>query len=158
MGKTTINLYSTSIASVIHWIIAFSIVDCFESKMIGIAIATNIHFIFRFIIAVILTRTDEKVKEGIISFDSPESWKDLGVMCKLGFDSVLLKVMAWWAFDVFTQLASFLSVSELGGQTILRNIGLFTYMIPVGLSTSANALTGRYIGKDVVFLAKKIAS
>jgi len=29
---------------------------------------------------------------------------------KLGGASVLLRVMGWWAFDVFTQLAGFLDV------------------------------------------------
>lgn len=65
--------------------------------------------------------------------------------------------MAWWAFDVFTQLASSLGNKNLGGQTILRNIGLFTYMIPVGFSVAANILTGRYIGKNKVDLAHKIS-
>lgn len=78
-------------------------------------------------------------------------------MYQLGWDSMLLRVMAWWAFDVFTQLAATLDVATLGGQTILRNIGLFTYMIPVGLSVSANILTGRYIGKGKVNLAQKIS-
>jgi hypothetical protein len=42
--------------------------------------------------------------------------------------------MGWWAFDIFTQLAAFCTIDELSAQTILRNIGLFTFMIPVGLS------------------------
>ena len=70
----------------------------------------------------------------------------------------MLKVMGWWAFDVFTQLASLLGERDAAGQTILRNIGLYTYMIPVGLSTSVNFLTGRYIGRNQVNLAKKISN
>jgi Na+-driven multidrug efflux pump len=66
--------------------------------------------------------------------------------------------MGWWAFDVFTQLAAFLTIADLAGQTILRNIGLFTYMIPVGLSFSANILVGNYIGKNKVVLAKKMSN
>ena len=77
-----------------------------------------------------------------------DSWKGLGNMFRLGCASMLLKVMGWWAFDVFTQLAAFLDVQALAGQTILRNIGLFTYMIPVGFSQAVNFLTGKYIGKN----------
>ena len=39
----------------------------------------------------------------------------------------------------------------------MRNIGLFTYMIPVGLAVSINYFTGKYIGANQVHLAKKVA-
>ena len=69
----------------------------------------------------------------------------------------MIKVAGWWAFDVFTQLAALLSEREVAGQTILRNIGLFTYMIPVGLSAAMNFYTGKYIGAGNVCMAKKIS-
>lgn len=49
-----------------------------------------------------------------------------------------------------------LTETDTAAQTILRNIGLFTYMIPVGLMSSTNYLIGMYIGKNRVDLAKKI--
>jgi len=58
-----------------------------------------------------------------------------------------LKVMGWWAFEVFTQMAAFLPKVDLAGQTILRNIGLYTFMIPVGISMGANTLVGNRMGK-----------
>ena len=76
---------------------------------------------------------------------------------KLGFYSVMLKVMGWWAFDVFTLLASQLDTTDVAAQTILRNLGLFTYMIPVGLSSALNFFTGQYIGKNRIDLAHKIS-
>jgi Na+-driven multidrug efflux pump len=70
----------------------------------------------------------------------------------------MLKVMGWWAFDVFTLLASQLDQKSIAAQTILRNIGLFTYMIPVGLSSSINFFTGKYIGKQRVDLAHTMSN
>jgi len=70
----------------------------------------------------------------------------------------MLKVMGWWAFDVFTLLASQLDERSIAAQTILRNIGLFTYMIPVGLSSAINFFTGKYIGKDRVDLAHTLSN
>ena len=58
---------------------------------------------------------------------------------------------------MFTQLAALLSEREVAGQTILRNIGLFTYMIPVGFSAAMNFFTGKYIGAGNVCLARKIS-
>lgn len=66
--------------------------------------------------------------------------------------------MGWWAFDVFTQMAAYSdSTTITAAQTILRNIGLFTYMIPVGFMQSATFLIGKYLGKNRVDLAKKIS-
>mmetsp|Transcript_4761 Transcript_4761/g.8148 ORF Transcript_4761/g.8148 Transcript_4761/m.8148 type:complete len:185 (+) Transcript_4761:994-1548(+) len=68
--------------------------------------------------------------------------------------------MGWWAFDVFTQLAAQppSTSSDTAAQTILRNIGLYTYMIPVGLASASNFFTGKYIGRGQVENAKKMAN
>lgn len=31
----------------------------------------------------------------------------------MGFNTMSIKVMTWWAFDIFTQIAAFLTVEEL---------------------------------------------
>ena len=55
-------------------------------------------------------------------------------------------------------MASMLTETDTAAQTILRNIGLFTYMIPVGLMSATNYLIGMYIGRNRIDLAKKIGS
>lgn len=68
--------------------------------------------------------------------------KGFSEMNKQGWMSFVLKVMGWWAFDVFTLLAASLTVEETSAQTIMRNIGLYTFMIPVGFMQASNFLTG----------------
>ena len=85
-----------------------------------------------------------------------DSFKGMGEIVSVGYNSFMVKVMGWWAFDVFTQLASLLTETDVAAQTILRNIGLFTYMIPVGLMSSTNYFLGMYIGKNRIDLARKI--
>jgi Na+-driven multidrug efflux pump len=63
-------------------------------------------------------------------------------MNKQGWQSFLLKVMSWWAFDIFMLISSTMKKTDTAAQTILRSIVLFTYMIPVGLSSASNFLTG----------------
>ncbi len=55
--------------------------------------------------------------------------------------------MSWWAFDIFTLISSTMKRTDTAAQTILRSIGLFTFMIPIGLSSASNFLAGQYIGK-----------
>ena len=121
-------------ASIFHWVVAWYLAVYLGWKMLGVAIASSLHFVVRFLVSYACVNLDSKLKAGLIPLSDENSWKDLGEMAVLGGNSVLLKVMGWWAFDVFTQMAAFLDETELAGQTILRNIGLFTYMIPVGLS------------------------
>ena len=56
-------------------------------------------------------------------------------------------IWGWWAFDIFTLMASYLSITAVGAQTILRSLGLLTFMIPVGFSAASGILIGQNVGK-----------
>lgn len=141
----------------VHIFLAHHLAVTLDMKMLGISIATAFHFFMRFAGIRILAHTDETLRRSMVPIMDEDSWKDLGPMFKIGFDCFLLKVMGWWAFDVFTQMAAFLEEDAVAAQTILRNIGLFTFMIPVGLSTAMNFFVGKYMGKNNVPMAKKFA-
>ena len=147
---------STIGASIIHWVLAYYLGVHLDMKMTGVAIASMVHFIFRFIFMYYLVTNNKDAQKCLISLRHEDSWKGLKEIIIVGWNSFLVKVMGWWAFDVFTQLASLLTETDVAAQTILRNIGLFTYMIPVGLMISTNYLVGRYIGMNRVDLANKI--
>jgi len=64
--------------------------------------------------------------------------------------------MGWWAFDVFTQLAAIPGDKNItAAQSILRIIGLYTFMFPVGIGYSARFFVGNYMGKYKPKIAKK---
>jgi MATE family multidrug resistance protein len=55
-------------------------------------------------------------------------------------------VWGWWAFEIFTLIASYLGGEVLAGQTIMRSLGLLTFMIPVGFSMATTIKVGHFIG------------
>ena len=55
-------------------------------------------------------------------------------------------VWGWWAFDIFTLICSYLAVEVISAQTVMRSLGLLTFMIPVGVSMSNGILIGQNIG------------
>lgn len=59
---------------------------------------------------------------------------------------MLMGIWGVWAFDIFTLIASYLSVDEVSAQTIMRSIGLTTFMVPFGLSLTAGILIGKSVG------------
>lgn len=144
----------TTSSALVHFSVAKVLCNVYDMKFLGIAIASAVHFVARFLVGVMVVRYTKTFNSHIVPLCSADSFKDMNDIFKLGMQSVLLKVMGWWAFDVFTLLASQLNQRSIAAQTILRNIGLFTYMIPVGLSRSVNFFTGKYIGKDRVDLAE----
>lgn len=60
--------------------------------------------------------------------------------------SMLMGVWGWWAFEIFTFMATYLGETEAAAQTQMRSIGLLTFMLPVGYSSASAILTGNAIG------------
>lgn len=56
-------------------------------------------------------------------------------------------IWGWWAFDIFTLISTYLSVDEVSAQTIMRTIGLLTFMVPVGFCQACSILIGKSIGE-----------
>lgn len=99
-------MYSIAGASLIHFILAPYLATTLDLKMTGVAISTSIHFVIRFIIQYLCCICDKDLQRSHIPLWHPDSWNGLGEITKIGFNSFLMKVMGWWAFDVFTTLAS----------------------------------------------------
>jgi Na+-driven multidrug efflux pump len=55
---------------------------------------------------------------------------------------LLMGFWGWIGFDIFTLIASYLSSVAISAQTIMRTLGLLTFMIPVGQAMATNVLLG----------------
>ena len=60
---------------------------------------------------------------------------------------MLMGIWGWWAFDIFTLMATYLGGPVTAAQTIMRSIGLLTYMLPVGFASGCGILVGNSIGE-----------
>ena len=65
----------------------------------------------------------------------------------LGLASLMMGLWGWWAFDIFSLIGSYLAVEVISAQTVMRSLGLLTFMVPWGLMTSSGVLVGQNIGK-----------
>jgi MATE family multidrug resistance protein len=134
-------------ASVFHFICVYLFINVMEWGFTGICVATSLQFVIRQVICVIQINTTPALKNtyGVKLF-SRESTIQVGYQFNLGIMGMLMGVWGWWAFDIFTLMASYLSVTIVSAQTIMRSLGLMTYMIPVGFSTACGILVGKSIG------------
>lgn len=134
-------LVMLSVSAVAHLLMVILFVDVFNWGFTGICVATSLQFVIRWAIIRLYCS-----KHPVLGADtgarlfSQESKENVSHQVKLGLFGLAMGVWGWWAFDIFTLIASYLSVNAISAQTILRSLGLLTFMVPVGFATAGNVL------------------
>ena len=114
----------------------------------GIYYATGIMLVSRGLIAVGCVKFGGRfpVFNDVYLF-SRETVSNTGILWLHDFKSVAMVVWSFWAFEVFTIMASYLGVNDVAGQVILRSLGLITFMIPVGIRFGVTIIIGNAFGE-----------
>ena len=60
---------------------------------------------------------------------------------------MFMGIWGWWAFEIFTFMATYLGETQAAAQSQMRSLGLLTYMLPVGYSMASSILSGNAIGE-----------
>ena len=125
----------------------------------GAAAATNITYILNMIICDIWLRViGDKEFPDMIFWYNRQSFKGLGTFLTIGIPGMLMLCFEWWAFELLAIFAGLLSVNDLAAEVVIINMITFIFMLPLGISYSASALTGNYLGEGKIDLAKRFAS
>jgi len=148
MKYTSSSLVTTGTASVAHLAMVYYFVNVLDWGFDGVAIATSVHLFIRFVVSQIYLWTISELWEfDDVSFFSKETFENLGYQFGLGMMTMLMGIWGWWAFDIFTLICSYLAIEVISAQTVMRSLGLLTFMIPVGVTTASAILIGQNIGK-----------
>lgn len=149
MGFTKISIITFGSASLIHFCCIMLFVNVFGWGFYGVCIATLIQFLSRFVISTIVYMNVPRLKNTTdAKLFSRESTRNIGNQLQLGIGGLFMGIWGWWAFDIFTLMASYLSIEAVAAQTILRSLGLMAFMIPVGFTTASFILIGQNIGAN----------
>lgn len=124
----------------------------------GAAAATNLTYILNMVIsdAIIRYKKDEWFKDMVFFYDYTVL-KDLKNYLKIGIPGMLMLCFEWWCFELLAIFTGLLGVGELAAEVVIINMIAFIFMLPLGISYSASALTGNYLGEGKINLAKKFA-
>jgi MATE family multidrug resistance protein len=71
---------------------------------------------------------------------------------------MLMLCFEWWAFELLAIFTGLIGVNELAAEVVIINMISFIFMLPLGISYSASALTGNYLGEGKIDLAKRFAT
>ena len=124
----------------------------------GAAIATNITYILNVIIGDIWVRilSESKFKDMIFWYDKT-MFKDLCKYLRIGISGMLMLCFEWWAFELLAIFTGILGVEPLAAAVVIINMITFIFMLPLGISYTASALVGNFVGEKKIDLAKRFA-
>ncbi len=88
---------------------------------------------------------------------SMDVFNEVGAYLKVGISGALMLCFEWWAFELLAIFSGLISVESLAAEVVVINIVTFIFMIPLGISYAASALTGYFIGKKDIERARKYA-
>jgi Na+-driven multidrug efflux pump len=152
-------MYANILASVVHFFLATYLAITCDMGILGVSISSSFQFFIRYCVTLSYIKfcgkfDDKELQVGLLHSDSLKNWKGQFV---LSLHAMSLSVWSWWAMDVFTLIASYMTEKELSTQTIMRNITLLTFMIPCGIQIAAGILVGNNIGANKIILGKAYA-
>jgi len=81
----------------------------------------------------------------------------LGNYLRVGVPGMFMLCFEWWAFELLAIFSGLLSVKDLAAEVVIINMVTFIFMLPLGISYAASGLTGNYLGKGRITMAKKYA-
>ena len=125
----------------------------------GAAIATNITYILNMIIGDIWIRilAEKQFKDMIFWYDKTMV-RELCKYLRIGISGMLMLCFEWWAFELLAIFTGILGVEPLAAEVVIINMITFIFMLPLGISYTASALTGNFVGEKKIDLAKRFAT
>ncbi|NWI08014.1 S47A2 protein, partial [Tichodroma muraria] len=76
----------------------------------------------------------------------------------LAIPSMLMMCIEWWTYEIGSFLIGLLSVVELSVQSIIYEVSVVAFMIPLGLGTGASVQVGNALGAGNIEAAKRSSS
>ncbi|XP_041641533.1 multidrug and toxin extrusion protein 1-like [Cheilinus undulatus] len=123
---------------------------------LGVAGSAAANAISQYLLAVVLYvyicwRGLHKATWGGWSLDCLQEW---GPFVQLAIPSMLMLCLEWWLFEMGGFLAGVISEAELGAQSIVYELAVVAYMLPLGFAGAASVRVGNALGAGDVEQAK----
>jgi MATE family multidrug resistance protein len=116
----------------------------FKLGFMGAPLATSFSYWLMFILLVAYIRfVKGREAWGGWTWECLTGW---GPFLKLSIPSLLMITAEWWAFELSSLAASYLSTTDLAAQSIVLTTVSATYTIPFGISVAASNRIGNTLG------------
>ncbi|KAK7926159.1 hypothetical protein WMY93_008469 [Mugilogobius chulae] len=85
------------------------------------------------------------------SMDSLREW---GLFVSLALPSMVMMCSEWWLYEIGSFLAGIISEVELGAQSVVYELAIIVFMMPLGFSIAASVRVGCALGAGNIEQAK----
>ena len=156
--KAKIPVVVQLITTILHFFWCQYFITNLGLREVGAAYATNITYILNMVLSDLWIRCKQDDFKDMIFWYDKTCYRDLWTFLKIGVPGMLMLCFEWWAFELLAIFTGLLGVNELAAEVVIINMVAFIFMLPLGISYSASALTGNYLGEGKIDLAKRFAS
>ena len=140
----------------LHLIICYFFVVKWGWGASGAAMATNITYILNLVLCEVWILRVPEIRK-TYAWPDRQSFQKLGSYLKIGIPGALMLCFEWWAFELLALFSGLMGVEALAAEVVVINMVTFVFMIPLGCSYAASALTGFFLGEGKIAQAKKYA-
>ena len=89
--------------------------------MVGAAIANSITYGCMLVSIVVIASKKEELKAAIF-FPNADTFKSLGPYMRLAIPGTMMLCLEWWAYEIITLMAGYISVNALAAEVVLLNV------------------------------------
>ncbi|KAJ0004527.1 hypothetical protein NQD34_010741 [Periophthalmus magnuspinnatus] len=99
------------------------------------------------------------VQQNMFFFLSLSGWsmeclREWGLFLSLALPSMVMMCSEWWLYEVGSFLAGLISEVELGAQSVIYELAIVVFMMPIGFATAASVRVGCALGAGNIKQAK----
>jgi multidrug resistance protein, MATE family len=134
-----------------NWLLVFHFDLGFTGAAWSVVISNNLQPIVLALYVAFIAPSNLQCWPGLDLRRACQNW---GPMIKLGVPGVLMTFSEWFAFDVLTIAAGYLSEPDLAAQSVLTTVVVLMYHIPFPISIAASTRFGNLIGYGALDAAR----
>ena len=135
----------------LNWLLVFKLHLGFEGAALAVAISNDLQILVFVLYIYWFNRKSLQCWPGL-------QWKRIGhnwgPMIKLAIPGVAMTFCEWFAFDILTFFASYLSAQDLAAQSVVMTVCVTIYHFPFPISIAASTRFGNLIGYGALKAAR----
>ncbi|OAL39214.1 hypothetical protein AYO20_01532 [Fonsecaea nubica] len=135
-----------------NWLLVFHFHLGFAGAAWAVVISNNLQPIVLALYVAYIAPSNLQCWPGLDLRRACQNW---GPMIKLAVPGVLMTFSEWFAFDILTIAAGYLSEPDLAAQSVLMTVVVTMYHIPFPISIAASTRFGNLIGYGALNAARK---
>ena len=135
------------ISTILHVFWCYLFVSVMELDVEGLGYAMSITALTQFMFTQCYACCVSSIR-GAIQLPNAQSFQGWCQYLNLGIPLVLMQCSDWWAFEILTLISGLIGVVDQATFTIIANICVQIFMVPVGLREAACVVVGNSIGEN----------